>query len=306
MNQSKIPDRFKSGFAAVVGRPNVGKSTLVNAFIGQKIAAVSPKPQTTRLNQLGILTDENSQIVFVDTPGIHKPNHALGEGMNALAKGALKDADVVLWLVDVSQNPHEEDRIIAERLKGGEKIIQVLNKIDLIRDVDLMARRQEMFQELLPSAEQIMISAVEGTGFEILRERILTHLPEGPPYYPEDQITDIYEREIAADLIREAALNNLHDEIPHAIAVRIDEYKERDQTGAFIAATIFLERDSQKGIVIGRKGAKLKAIGTAARIAIEAMSGRKVFLDLRVKVKKNWRTDPVFLKQMGYSKFGKD
>jgi len=306
MNQSKIPDRFKSGFAAVVGRPNVGKSTLVNAFIGQKIAAVSPKPQTTRLNQLGILTDENSQIVFVDTPGIHKPNHVLGEGMNALAKGALKDADVVLWLVDVSQNPHEEDRIIAERLKGGEKIIQVLNKIDLIRDVDLMARRQEMFQKLLPSAEQIMISAVEGTGFEILRERILTHLPEGPPYYPEDQITDIYEREIAADLIREAALNNLHDEIPHAIAVRIDEYKERDQTGAFIAATIFLERDSQKGIVIGRKGAKLKAIGTAARIAIEAMSGRKVFLDLRVKVKKNWRTDPVFLKQMGYSKFGKD
>jgi len=306
MNQSKIPDRFKSGFAAVVGRPNVGKSTLVNAFIGQKIAAVSPKPQTTRLNQLGILTDENAQIVFVDTPGIHKPNHALGEGMNALAKSALKDADVVLWLVDVSQNPHEEDRIIADRLKDDQEIIQVINKIDLIKDIDLMARRQEKFQKLLPSAEQIMISAVEGTGFKTLRERILTHLPEGPPYYPEDQITDIYEREIAADLIREAALNNLHDEIPHAIAVRIDEYKERDQTGAFIAATIFLERESQKGIVIGKKGTKLKAIGTAARIAIEAMSGRKVFLDLRVKVKKNWRTDPVFLKQMGYSKFGKD
>ena len=306
MNQSKIPDRFKSGFAAVVGRPNVGKSTLVNAFIGQKIAAVSPKPQTTRLNQLGILTDERAQIVFVDTPGIHKPNHALGEGMNAQAKGALKDADVILWLVDVSQNPHEEDRIIAERLKDDQEIIQVINKIDLIKDVDLITRRQEKFQKLLPSAEQIMISAVEGTGFEALRERILTYLPEGPPYYPEDQITDIYEREIAADLIREAALNNLHDEIPHAIAVRIDEYKERDQTGAFIAATIFLERDSQKGIVIGKKGTKLKAIGTAARIAIEAMSGRKVFLDLRVKVKKNWRTDPVFLKQMGYSKFGKD
>lgn len=306
MNQPKLPDHFKSGFTAVVGRPNVGKSTLINTFMGQKIAAVSPKPQTTRLNQLGILTDENAQIVFVDTPGIHKPKHVLGEGMNAEAKGALMDADVVLWLVDISENPHAEDRIIAERLIGIQEVIQVLNKIDLVKDVDVMARRQKIFQKLLPSVEQIMISAVEGAGFEALRERILAYLPEGPPYYPEDQITDIYEREIAADLIREAALNNLHDEIPHAIAVRIDEYKERDQTGAFIAATIFLERDSQKGIVIGRKGAKLKAIGTAARKAIEAMSGRKVFLDLRVKVKKNWRTDPVFLKQMGYSKFGKD
>lgn len=306
MNQSKSPGHFKSGFAAVVGRPNVGKSTLINAFMGQKIAAVSPKPQTTRLNQLGILTDENAQIVFVDTPGIHKSKHALGEGMNAEAKDALKDADVVLWLVDISENPHAEDRIIAERLVGVQEVIQVLNKVDLIKDVDVMARRQILFQKLLPSVEQIMISAMEGAGFEALRAGILAYLPEGPPYYPEDQITDIYEREIAADLIREAALNNLHDEIPHAIAVRIDEYKERDQTGAFIAATIFLERESQKGIVIGKKGAKLKAIGTAARKAIEAMSGRKVFLDLRVKVKKNWRTDPVFLKQMGYSKFGKN
>ena len=306
MNQSKSPGHFKSGFAAVVGRPNVGKSMLINAFMGQKIAAVSPKPQTTRLNQLGILTDENAQIVFVDTPGIHKSKHALGEGMNAEAKDALKDADVVLWLVDISENPHAEDRIIAERLVGVQEVIQVLNKVDLIKDVDVMARRQILFQKLLPSVEQIVISAMEGAGFEALRAGILAYLPEGPPYYPEDQITDIYEREIAADLIREAALNNLHDEIPHAIAVRIDEYKERDQTGAFIAATIFLERESQKGIVIGKKGAKLKAIGTAARKAIEAMSGRKVFLDLRVKVKKNWRTDPVFLKQMGYSKFGKD
>ena len=306
MNQSKSPGHFKSGFAAVVGRPNVGKSTLINAFMGQKIAAVSPKPQTTRLNQLGILTDENAQIVFVDTPGIHKSKHALGEGMNAEAKDALKDADVVLWLVDISENPHAEDRIISERLVGVQEVIQVLNKVDLIKDVDVMARRQILFQKLLPSVEQIMISAMEGAGFEALRAGVLAYLPEGPPYYPEDQITDIYEREIAADLIREAALNNLHDEIPHAIAVRIDEYKERDQTGAFIAATIFLERESQKGIVIGKKGAKLKAIGTAARKAIEAMSGRKVFLDLRVKVKKNWRTDPVFLKQMGYTKFGKD
>ena len=306
MSQSNPPHPFKSGFVAVVGRPNVGKSTLINAFVGQKIAAVSPKPQTTRLNQLGILTDENGQIVFVDTPGIHQPKHTLGKGMNTAAQNALFDADMVLWLVDISENPHAEDRIIAERLKGVQAVIQALNKIDLIKDADALAEKRGLFKELLPSAEQIMISAVEGKGFDALREGVLTYLPEGPALYPEDQITDLYEREIAADLIREAALNNLRDEVPHAIAVRIDEYKERDDTGAFIAATIFVERDSQKGIVIGRQGSVLKAIGTVARKAIEAMSGRKVFLDLRVKVKKNWRTDRAFLKQMGYSKLGKD
>jgi len=306
MSQSNPTHPFKSGFVAVVGRPNVGKSTLINAFVGQKIAAVSPKPQTTRLNQLGILTDKNAQIVFVDTPGIHQPKHALGEGMNAEAQGALFDADMVLWLVDISENPHEEDRIIAERMKGVQAVIQALNKIDLIRDPDALARKRKLFQKLMPTAEQIMISAVEGTGFGALRKGILTYLPEGSLLYPEDQITDIYEREIAADLIREAALKNLRDEVPHSIAVRIDEYKERKETGAFIAATIFLERDSQKGIVIGRQGSMLKTIGTSARKAIEAMSGRKVFLDLRVKVKKNWRTDPAFLKQMGYSKPGED
>jgi len=306
MSKSNPPHDFKTGFVAVVGRPNVGKSTLINALVGQKIAAVSPKPQTTRLNQLGILTDENAQIVFVDTPGIHQPKHALGKGMNATAQDALFDADVILWLVDISENPHAEDRIIAERLKGVQAVIQALNKIDLIKDADVLAVKRGLFQELIPSAEQIVISAVEGTGFDALREGVLRYLPEESPLYPEDQITDLYEREIAADLIREAALNNLRDEVPHAIAVRIDEYKERDETGAFIAATIFVERDSQKGIVIGKQGSVLKAIGTVARKAIEAMSGRKVFLDLRVKVKKNWRTDQAFLKQMGYSKLGKD
>ncbi len=169
MNQSNPPYHFKSGFVAVVGRPNVGKSTLINAFVGQKIAAVSPKPQTTRLNQLGILTDENAQIVFVDTPGIHQPKHMLGKGMNTAAQGALIGADVVLWLVDVSENPHAEDRIIAERLKGVQAVIQALNKIDLIKDADALARKRSLFQELLPLTEQIMISAVEGTGFDTLR-----------------------------------------------------------------------------------------------------------------------------------------
>ncbi|MDO9546242.1 MAG: GTPase Era [Pelolinea sp.] len=301
MNSSNKYDSFRAGFVAVVGRPNVGKSTLTNAFVGQKIAAVSPKPQTTRLNQLGILTDETMQIVFVDTPGIHEPKHALGEGMNAVAMQALKDADLVLWLVDASDDPHTEDRLIAERLENIRPIIQVLNKTDLVNDVDDLEIKQKIFQKLLPSAEQVLISAAKKTGFEALQTAILTHLPIGMPFYPDDQITDIYEREIAADLIREAALNKLHDEIPHSIAVRIDEYKERNEIGAYITATIFVERDSQKGIVIGKQASMLKSIGTAARIAIESMSGRKVFLDLHVKVKKNWRTDPEFLKQMGYS-----
>lgn len=301
MNQSNKNDAFKAGFVAVVGRPNVGKSTLINAFVGQKIAAVSPKPQTTRLNQLGILTDENMQIVFVDTPGIHEPKHALGEGMNAVAQEALMDADLVLWLVDTSDDPHTEDRLIAERLENVSPIVQVLNKIDLIKDAEDLKIRQKKYQKLLPSAEQVLISAAGKTGFEALQAAILTYLPQGLPFYPDDQITDIYEREIAADLIREAALIKLHDEIPHSIAVRIDEYKERNEIGAYITATIFVERDSQKGIVIGKQASMLKSIGIAARQAIESMSGRNVFLDLHVKVKKNWRTDPDFLKQMGYS-----
>jgi GTPase len=301
MNQSRNYDGFKAGFVAVVGRPNVGKSTLINALVGQKIAAVSPKPQTTRMNQLGILTDEQMQIVFVDTPGIHEPKHALGEGMNAVAQGALMDADLVLWLVDASDEPHTEDRLIAERLSNISPIIQVLNKIDLINSSEDLQRREEKFQALLPSKDQVQISASNTIGFDALLKAILSFIPVGMPFYPEDQVTDIYEREIAADLIREAALIKLHDEIPHSIAVRIDEYTERDDIGAYITATIFVERDSQKGIVIGKHASMLKSIGIAARQAIEAMSSRKVFLDLHVKVKKNWREDPDFLKRMGYS-----
>jgi GTPase len=301
MNLPKNFDAFKAGFVAVVGRPNVGKSTLINALVGQKIAAVSPKPQTTRMNQLGILTDAHMQIVFVDTPGIHEPKHALGEGMNAVAQGALMDADLVLWLVDCSDDPHTEDRLIAERLAKITPIVQVLNKIDLVTTSDDQIMRQEKFQKLLPSAEQVLISAAKRTGFDALLKAILSHLPVGMPFYPDDQVTDIYEREIAADLIREAALFKLHDEIPHSIAIRIDEYKERDDIGAYITATIFVERDSQKGIVIGKNGSMMKSIGIAARQAIESMSSRKVFLDLHVKVKKNWREDSDFLRQMGYS-----
>ncbi len=296
-----IPEGFRSGFTAVVGRPNVGKSTLINAMLKQKIAAVSEKPQTTRSNQLGILTDDKAQIIFVDTPGIHDPVNPLGEMMNMEAQAALDDTDVILWLVDVSENPHAEDRQIGKLLRERSNVVQALNKIDLVEDAQILERLRVKYQKMAPNAQQIMISAAQGAGFGVLKDAIIAALPPGMPYFPEDQITDIYERDIAADLIREAALAHLHDEIPHSIAIRIDEYKERDDIGARITATMFVERESQKGIVVGSGGSMIKQIGTTARKAIEAMSGRKVYLDLRVKVKKNWRSDPAFLQQMGYS-----
>ncbi|HUV15735.1 MAG TPA: GTPase Era [Pelolinea sp.] len=299
---------FRSGYAAVVGRPNVGKSTLINSLLGQKIAAVSSKPQTTRLKQLGILTTPDAQIVLIDTPGIHLPRHKLGKGMNALAEEALQDADIVIWLVDANVVPHPEDELITQKLSSLRElppVLQVLNKIDLLSEGELDKRREE-YAALYPRVDQLAVSAKQGVGIEDVVSFIKEKLSEGAPFYPLDQVTDYYEREIAADLIREAALERLRDEVPHAIAVRIDEYQERNDTGAFISATMFVEKDSQKGIVIGKGGTMLKSIGTGARRAIEAMSSRKVFLELRVKVNKNWRSNRDFLKQMGYEDLGEE
>lgn len=302
IHPSKEEFPFKSGFAALIGRPNTGKSTLLNALLGQKVAAVSPRPQTTQRRQLGILTREDSQIIFMDTPGIHNPHHKLGEYMNDVAQATLEQADVVVWMVDVSDPPHKEDVLIADllgKIKPLPTTILALNKIDLLPH-DLVEARKDSYQQLLPQAALHPLSATQGTGQAELLEAICRHLPPGPPLYDPDQITDLYEREIAADLIREAALLHLRDEIPHGIAVRIDDYKERGEDGSYIAATLFVERESHKGIVIGQKGTMIKTIGSTAREEIEAMSGRKVYLELRVKIKKNWRNNPSVLRYLGF------
>ncbi len=300
--ENKNTPAHKSGFVTVVGRPNVGKSTLVNAFLQQKVAAVSPRPQTTRRRQLGILTLEQAQIIFVDTPGLHKPIHKLGEYMNQVAADTIGDADVVVWMVDAAQPPNDEDRLVAERIaaaRGRGTVILALNKVDQLNQETLQERRAA-YLALLPEAEPFALSASTGLNRQELLERIVTLLPEGPVFYDEDQITDLYEREIAADLIRQSALVHLREEVPHSIAVRVDEYKERGETGAFIRATVYVERESHKGIVIGKGGEMLKKIGAAARKEIEEMSGRKVFLELNVKVNKNWRDNADALRQFGY------
>ena len=293
---------FKSGFVSLVGRPNVGKSTLLNAVMDQKIAAVSPRPQTTRRRQLGIISAETYQIVFMDTPGIHQPHHKLGEYMNDVATATLADADVLLWMVDATQDPTDEDRLAAEHMKTTTHlppVLLMLNKSDLVRSEDQPVR-QETYLALLPAARPFWVSAPSKNCKQKVLDVILPMLPEGAPFYDADQVTDLYERDIAADLIREAALLHLRDEIPHSIAVRMDDYIEQSESNAHITATIMVERESHKGIVIGKGGEMIKKIGTTARQEIEKMSGRKVFLELRVKVNKNWRNDPDSLRLLGF------
>jgi GTP-binding protein Era len=291
-----------SGFVAVMGRPNVGKSTLINSLMGQKIAAVSPRPQTTRKRQLGILTLKDTQIIFVDTPGVHQPHHKLGESMNKQAREALEECDLILFLVDASQKPNDEDHILIDLINDMKRIVPTilaLNKIDQVTE-EILEHNEQEFLSLLTKVQPLRISATRGDNLDILIEMIRLRLPESAALYPQGQVTDFYEREIASDLIREATLIHLRDEIPHGISVRIDEFKERNEHGAYIAATIFVERETHKPIVIGQSGGMLKKIGSSARIEIEKMSGRKVFLQLKVKVHKNWRNNEKILRWFGY------
>lgn len=291
---------FRSGFIAILGRPNVGKSTLVNALLGQKVAAVSPRPQTTRRRQLGILTTDSYQMVFVDTPGVHAPRHKLGEFLNQEAREALDGVDAILWLVDAATVPSEDEARIASLLPRRTPLVLALNKIDLVPAGALDARREAYAAQAGEDASVVLLSAARGDGLADLLNLLVSFLPVREPEFDPDQVTDLYEKEIAADLIREAALNHLRDEVPHGVAVRIDEFRERENGVAYIAATIFVERESQKGIVIGEGGKMLKAIGSAARTEIEAMGGRRVFLELRVKVLKDWRNNEEWLRRFGY------
>ena len=294
---------FRFGFIAILGRPNVGKSTLVNALLGQKVAAVTPKAQTTRRRQLGILTTDNAQIVFVDTPGIHTARHKLGKFLNQEAEDAIPGVDAVLFLVDVSEAPTDEDKWIATRLSRLARrtpLVLAANKIDQV-PAEALTKSLEAYQALVPKdAQAFPISATNGKGLESLLTALTELVPFRKPEYEPEQITDMYERDIAAELIREACLLQLRDEVPHGVALRIDDFTERPDESAYIAATIFVERESQKGIAIGRGGEMLKRIGTAARKEIEKMSGRKVFLELRVKVLKDWRKDEKAMKRFGY------
>lgn len=295
-----MESNYKSGFVAVIGRPNVGKSTLVNSLIGQKIVIMSDKPQTTRNKILCVLTQDDAQIVFIDTPGIHKPKHKLGEYMVNAAENTLKEVDVILFVVDASEDLGAGELYILERLQATNKpVILVVNKIDKIN-------KQQVLPTISRYAERynfigvVPISAKEETNLDGLTVEIKKHLEEGPQYYPSDMVTDQPERLVTAELIREKVLHLTREEIPHAIAVDIEEMATRKNEDVYIRATIYVERDSQKGIVIGAKGALLKEIGAMARADIENLLGSKVYLDLWVKVKKDWRNRDGILRGLGY------
>lgn len=296
-----VIEKHYSGFAAIVGRPNVGKSTLTNGLIGEKIAIMSDRPQTTRNKIMCILNTDNAQIMFLDTPGIHKPHHKLGEYMVRTAEGTLKEVDVILFVIDVSEKRGAGEDYILELLrKVKTPVILVANKIDKLQDKSNLFNIINEYGKLYNFAAVVPVSALEDKEFPGLVAEITKYLPEGPDYFPDDMITDQPERVIAAEMIREKILHSTRDEVPHSIAVDVEEFKVRDNDDVYIRATIYVERDSQKGIVIGAKGSLLKKIGQQARHDIEALLGCNIFLDLWVKVKADWRNKDKALKQFGY------
>lgn len=300
-----IDNNFKSGYVSVVGRPNVGKSTLLNAIIGEKISAISSKPQTTRQNITFIHTDDDSQIIFLDTPGIQRPKNKLGEFMLTESKESINEADVITYIVDTSKKIGKAERSIIDILKeyeGKLPIILLINKVDTINKDELleiisMYAKEEIFNEIIP------ISAMKNDGVDIYIETLKKYLKPGPMYYPEDMITDKNERFIVAEIIREKGLRYLNEEVPHGLAISIEKFKKREDKNIYdIEANIYVERDSHKGILIGKGGSMLKRIGTEAREDAERLLDAKVNLQIWVKVEKNWRERDNLVKRFGYDK----
>ncbi|MGD6832209.1 GTPase Era [Sutcliffiella halmapala] len=293
---------YKSGFVSIIGRPNVGKSTFLNRVIGQKIAIMSDKPQTTRNKIQGVFTQDDAQIVFIDTPGIHKPKHKLGDFMMKVAQNTLKEVDLILFMINAKEGLGRGDEFIIEKLKEtSTPVYLVINKIDEVHPDELLPL-METYKSLFNFKEIIPISALQGNNVETLLEQIKQFLPEGPQYYPADQVTDHPERFIVSELIREKVLHLTREEVPHSIAVAIDSMKKRERGDIVdIQATIVVERDSQKGIVIGKQGKVLKEVGQKARMDIEALLGSKVFLELWVKVQKDWRNKQSQLRDFGFN-----
>ncbi|REA71901.1 GTPase Era [Staphylococcus pseudintermedius] len=291
---------YKSGFVTIIGRPNVGKSTFVNRVIGHKIAIMSDKAQTTRNKIQGVMTQQDAQIVFLDTPGIHKPKHKLGDYMMKVAKNTLSEIDAVMFMVNVNEEIGRGDEYIMEMLKTVKTpVFLVLNKIDLVHP-DALMPRIEQYQRFMDFAEIIPISALEGHNVDHFINVLKSYLPEGPQYYPDGQISDHPEQFVVSELIREKILQTTSEEIPHAIGVNVERMTQESEDRVHIEAVIYVERDSQKGIVIGNGGKKLKEVGKRARLDIEHLLGSKVYLDLWVKVQKDWRNKSSFIKQMGY------
>ncbi|MCE2489289.1 MAG: GTPase Era [Anaerolineae bacterium] len=297
-----LPADHRSGYVAVVGRPNTGKSTLINAILGQKIAIVSPKPQTTHRQQLGILTEADAQIIFVDTPGLHEPRHRLGQHMVRAAGDALRDADVILWLLDLSRAPGEEDRSIAERIRkrhGDVPVVLALNKMDMLPGPP-DEQTGAAHRALLAHEQAATLSALHNQGVADLVSLLRDMLPPGPRYFPADEVSEVNLRFIAAEVVREKVMLATSQEIPHAVAVEVEEYRERNAEQSYISAILYVERDSQKGILVGKGGRMIRNLGRAARLELESMLDVRVYLELRVKVQRNWRKDDDFLRRLGY------
>lgn len=293
----------RSGVVAVVGRPNVGKSTLINCILGQKVAIVSPKPQTTRRQQLGIYTQKDGQILFVDTPGIHKAQHKLGEYMVEMAQRALRDADIILWVIDATEPPNAADRQIAQTLSDlriPPTVVLALNKADALPGMGGIHKATEEHRVLVDHDAYWLVSALDGTNVPELVADLRARLPLGPRYYPADQVSEVNMRFIAAEIVRERIIFNTEQEIPYSVAVEIEGYKERSAEMTYISAVIYVERDTQKGIIIGKHGAMIKQLGAEARAELEAILGTQVYLELHVKVLKGWREDEKLMARLGY------